>query len=73
MSQFQKGIVVPIAIICLVIGLFISLVGWITNNTLSSINASIKDMGSKIDKLDNGKNDHEIRLTRIEEQILWMN
>lgn len=72
MSSEPKGILVPMTVILFVFTLFIGGIGWMTNRTLDSIDTSLKDMSAEIKKLDGGKNDHEIRLVKIEEKLNGM-
>ncbi len=56
----------------MLIGILITLIGWITNRTLNNIDSSIKDlsieMKKKIGDIENITNGLDVRVSKIEER-----
>lgn len=72
-DESEKKIATNIRWVSLLIGLLLTLTGWIANRTLSNIDNSIKSLGEELKKTTESNTqvqyDLGIRLTKIEERL----
>lgn len=68
MSQDEKNIVVNIKIFIVVVTVLITILGWITNRTLSSIDDNLRELRTELKQQNQRLFDHESRIKILEEK-----